>query len=145
MGAVKLSDILVTPLCRIKTGGGDVLHAMKESDIGYSGFGEVYFSWVSVGAVKAWKQHTQMTTNLVVPLGHVRFVFRLINEYGVEEFRVEDIGEGRYVRITVPPGIWFGFQGLHIPQSLILNVANIPHNPYEVERLILNEINYNWS
>ena len=137
-----LADILLTPLSRIATTGGDVLHAMKQSDAGYTGFGEAYFSWVSAGAVKAWKRHTRMTMNVVVPVGQVRFVFRL---NGTDEFRVEEIGMDRYARITVPPGIWFGFQGLGGPQSLVLNIASIPHDPNEVERLALSDINFVWN
>ena len=145
MDSVKLAEILVTPLRRIDNAGGDVLHAMKQSDAGYTGFGEAYFSWVSADVVKAWKRHTQMTMNVVVPVGQVRFVFRSVNADGIEEFRVEDIGEDRYARLTVPPGIWFGFQGLHTPQSLLLNMANIPHDRNEVERLALTDINYDWN
>jgi len=139
---MNLDDILITPLARIATSGGDVLHAMKQSDAGYSGFGEAYFSWVAAGAVKAWKRHTRMTMNVVVPVGQARFVFRLD---GTEEFRVEEIGVARYARLTVPPGIWFGFKGLLEPQSLVLNIASIPHDPNEVERLTLSEIKYDWN
>jgi dTDP-4-dehydrorhamnose 3,5-epimerase len=146
MGTMKLADILVTPLRRIETAGGDVLHAMKQSDAGYAGYGETYFSWVSAGAIKAWKRHTQMVMNVVVPVGQVRFVFRCVNAVtGVDEFRVDEIGENSYARITVPPGIWFGFQGLYAPQSLVLNIANISHDPNEVERLALTDINYDWN
>jgi len=140
-----LADILLTPLSRIETTGGDVLHAMKQSEEGYAGFGEAYFSWVSTGAVKAWKRHTRMTMNLIVPVGQVRFVFRLVNAVGAEEFRVEDIGVDCYARITVPPGIWFGFQGRSIPQSLVLNIASIPHDLNEVERMALSDSKYIWS
>ena len=142
---MKLADILVTPLRQIETAGGDVLHAMKKTDVGYTGFGEAYFSWVSAGAIKAWKRHTQMTMNVVVPVGQVRFVFRCINADGTDEFRVEDIGSNRYARITVPPGVWFGFQGLQAHQSLVLNIASIAHDPNEVERLALTDINYDWD
>ena len=140
-----LATILLTPLSRIETTGGDVLHAMKQSDAGYGGFGEVYFSWVAVGAVKAWKRHMRMTMNIVVPVGQVRFVFRSANSGGGSAFRVEEIGVDRYARITVPPGIWFGFQGLGTPQSLVLNIASIPHDPNEVERLALSEVKYAWN
>ena len=142
---MNIRDILVTPLRRVETIGGDVLHGMKQSDPGYAGFGEAYFSWVSRDIVKAWKRHTQMKMNVVVPVGKVRFVFRYVNSDDVEEFRVEEIGEDRYVRLTVPPGIWFGFQGLGTPQSLVMNIASIPHDPNEVERMLLSDINYKWS
>lgn len=142
---MNLADILLTPLPRIDAAGGDVFHAMKQTDAGYAGFGEAYFSWVSAGAVKAWKRHTRMTMNLVVPVGQVRFVFRLGNAEGAAEFRVEEIGVDRYVRLTVPPGIWFGFQGLRTPQNLVLNIASIPHDRNEVERLAVSDIGYAWN
>ena len=139
---MSLNEVVVTPLARIATAGGDVLHAMKQSDAGYAGFGEAYFSWVDAGAVKAWKRHTRMTMNVIVPVGNVRFVFRLD---GTDEFQVEEIGVDRYARITVPPGILFGFKGLAAPQSLVLNIANIPHDSNEVERSALSEIKYEWT
>ena len=145
MGPMMIADILLTPLGQVQTSGGNVLHAMKQHDVGFMGFGEAYFSWVSCGAIKAWKRHKQMTMNLVVPVGQVRFVFYRVNSDGIREFRVEEIGEDCYSRITVPPGIWFGFQGLQMPQSLVLNIASIPHDPDEVERLFQGGINYDWS
>lgn len=142
MGAVKLESILLTSLSQIETTGGNVLQALKVGDVGYVGFGEAYFSWVSSGAVKAWKRHKLMTMNLVVPVGQVKFVFYLD---GMGEVRVEMIGEDRYARITVPPGIWFGFQGLAKSQSLVLNLASVPHQKSEVERRALSAFKYDWD
>ncbi|MDP3651349.1 MAG: dTDP-4-dehydrorhamnose 3,5-epimerase [Rhodoferax sp.] len=142
MGNMSLDDILITPLARIATTGGDVLHAMKQSDAGYNAFGEAYFSWVAAGSAKAWKRHTRMTMNVVVPVGMVKFVFCV---EGSGAFRVEEIGVDCYARITVPPGIWFGFQGLSAPNSLVLNLADIPHDPNEVERMALSDINFDWK
>lgn len=142
---MKLNHILLTPLRQISAEGGNVLHAMKQGEVGYAGFGEAYFSCVAFGAIKAWKRHLKMTMNLIVPVGQVRFVFRSANNNGIDEFRVEEIGAGRYVRITVPPCTWFGFQGLHAPQSLVLNIASIPHDPNEVERLALSDVDYDWG
>lgn len=142
MGSVSLNDILVTPLARMAVVGGDVLHAMKCTDTGYAGFGEAYFSSVSMGAVKAWKLHTQMTMNIIVPVGRVRFVFHL---RATDEYRVEELGEDRYARLTVPPGIWFGFQGMAASNSMLLNIANIAHDPAEVQRAATSEIKFDWS
>lgn len=140
MGTVNLSDIQRVPMARIPTAGGDVMHAMKQSDTGYCGFGEAYFSWISAGSIKAWKRHMRMTMNLVAPVGLVRFVFCVDGQ-----FREEEIGETQYARLTVPPGVWFGFYGLSEPQSLVLNIANIGHDPTEVERLTLSDIEYVWT
>jgi dTDP-4-dehydrorhamnose 3,5-epimerase len=140
MGSVSVDQILVTPLRRIPLDEGDVLHAMKQSDAGYVGFGEAYFSMIKQGSIKAWKRHLKMTLNLVAPLGKVRFVF-VDDAGGVRE---EFAGENRYVRLTVPPSIWFGFQGLVAPQSMLLNIADISHEPEEIERKKLEEINFSW-
>jgi len=142
MGTITINDIQITPLKRIPTSGGDVLHAIKLADQGYVNFGEAYFSIAEYGAVKAWKKHLKMTLNLIVPVGMVRFVF--FSPCRPDTFRVEEIGEERYVRLTVPPGIWFGFKGLYKPYSLVYNFADIVHDPGEVERNLIHEIKYNW-
>ena len=140
-----LDDIVVTPLAQIETAGGDVLHAMKSSELGYAGYGEAYFSRISNGSIKAWKRHTRMIMNLVVPVGMVRFVFHLASNKPSHDFRIIEIGVDKYERITVPPGVWFGFQGLGNPQNLILNISSIPHDPDEVERKSINEITFDWK
>lgn len=138
---MSVGNILVTPLRRVPVLGGDVLHVMKRADPGYVDFGEAYFSLVEQGAVKAWKRHLRMTLNLVVPIGMVRFIF--MDDQGA--MREEMIGEEHYARLTVPSGIWFGFKGLAAPCSLLLNVADIPNNPAEIERRQLDAFMFDWE
>lgn len=138
---VSVGRIIVSPLQRISVTGGDVMHALKFGDPGFVGFGEAYFSAVLDGAVKAWKRHRRMTLNLVVPVGEVRFVF-IDDTAGRRE---ETAGADRYVRLTVPPGIWFGFQGLAHAGSLLLNVADIPHDPTEVDRRPADAFMVQWE
>ena len=145
MGPINLIDILVTPLSRIKTEGGDVLHAIKNTDNGFTRFGEAYFSEIDFGEIKAWKRHVTMTLNLVVPSGRVKFVFLAMEHRKISAYRIEEIGDERYARITVPPGIWFGFQGLTKPTSLVLNVASEAHDPNEVERISKEAVDFSWS
>lgn len=143
MGGKILDNIIFTPLKRINTPGGDILKILTKEETTFQGFGEAYFSIVLPGAIKAWKLHTQMTLNLVVPEGKIRFIF--VDESGAENiFRTEELGEHRYARLTVPPGIWFGFQGIDEKQSILLNIANIIHDPNESQRRDLSEILFNW-
>ena len=58
----------------ISVDGGNVLHGLKSTDVGYDGFGEAYFSLVDKDYIKAWKRHKEMRLNLVVPIGRIRFV-----------------------------------------------------------------------
>ncbi|TGL45985.1 dTDP-4-dehydrorhamnose 3,5-epimerase [Leptospira perdikensis] len=138
---MNLSEIQVTTLKEIPTAGGNVLHGLKNSDPSFFGFGEAYFSWIEAGAIKAWKRHNQMIMNLIVPIGNVKFVFYNSDS---EEFVSETIGESNYSRITVPTGIWFGFQGIDSPKNLVLNISSILHDPLEADRLDLSKINYSW-
>ena len=104
-----LKKIKVKPQKRFNAKGGDVLKILKKSDKSFKGLGEVYFSLIKYKSIKAWKYHKNMTMNLVVPQGRVKFVF--YNHLN-KKFLSKIIGEKKYSRITVPPKIWFGFQGL---------------------------------
>lgn len=137
-----LNEIILTKLSEITVKGGNVLHAMKKNDVGYVGIEEVYFSFINFKTIKAWKLHKNMTLNLVVPYGKVRFVF--CDPINPINYRVENIGFDNYYRITVPPGIWFGFKGLHAKSSIVANIANLKHDPNEVRRKDIAEFSYKW-
>lgn len=141
MGAINTGRITSTPLARVSVEGGDVLHALKSSDNGYQNFGEAYFSQIEYGAVKAWKRHINMTMNLIVPIGSILFVF--VGDDGRRQEII--VGTCNYVRLTVPPKIWFGFKGLERPYNLLLNIADIEHDPTEVERRRMDEITFDWG
>lgn len=142
MKQVSLNDIKVIELNKISTNkSGEVMHYIKRSDIGYIDFGEVYFSWINYGMIKAWKKHLKMTLNLVVPYGSVRFVFYLPDE---DKFRIEEIGYKNYKRIVVPPGIWFGFKGIEKEKNLVSNFSDVQHNPNEVMQVDKNKFIFDW-
>ena len=139
-----LPGVLVTPLRRIGHPQGDVLHGLKASDPAFQGFGEAYFSTVHAGVVKGWKKHGRMTLNLVVPVGAIRFV--LVDDRANRLQTAEiTLGTDNYARLTVPPGLWLAFEGRGAPLNLLLNVANLEHDPTEAAALPLDRIPYPWS
>ena len=140
-----IKDVLITKLDVIDAPGGNVMHGMKETSIGYSGFGEAYFSQVDKGIIKAWKRHKNMTLNLIVPVGKIKFVLFDDRDESNVRFQEIIISRDNYCRLTVPPMVWMGFQGLSSEKSMLLNIANIEHDPGEVDRLEIDKINYNWS
>ncbi len=131
----------VHKLKRISVKGGDVQHFLKNTDPSFLGFNEVYFSRVDFEEVKAWKRHRKMTLNLAVPFGEVKFVF--LNNCD-NTFKQILIGESAYFRLTVSPGVWFGFQGLNEPTSLVASLIDTPHNPEEVDRKERDSIGFKW-
>ena len=141
-----LDDIIVTPLHTFELAEGNVMHGMRNSDPEYAGFGEAYFSVINEGAIKAWKCHLQMTLNLILVCGEVKFVFATMNNDGAAKANFREIILNRqcHSRLTVPPGIWFGFKGIGTKESTILNIANIIHDPDEVKRMEQSSLKYSW-
>lgn len=147
MGKITVQDVLLTPLKRIHNPKGDIFHGMKKSDVGYSGFGEAYFSTVHFEDIKPWKKHFEMTLNFVIPLGDIRFVIYDDREKSPTKGAFFDVvlGESNYQRITIPPGVWVAFSGIGEKLNLLLNLADLEHDPAEIERkLDLSEIPYLW-
>ena len=142
-----IEGVKLTPLEIITTPAGDVLHGLKSNDPGYIGFGEAYFSTVGYGEIKAWKRHREMTLNLVVPIGKIRFVIYddRENTSTADKFQSITLSIDNYQRLTVPPNVWVGFQGVEITTNMLLNIANIQHHPDEADRLELSAIKYNWE
>ena len=141
MGKKLLSKIKITPLKIVKLSTGNIMHALNKNELKNRTFGEAYFSKIKSGKIKAWKYHLKMILNLVVPHGKVKFVFYSQKD---KNFKTVEIGEKKYLRLTVPPKIWFGFKGISKHESIILNVANIKHNPKEILRCNKNKIDFDW-
>lgn len=133
------------PLKRIPVASGDVLHGLKASADEYHGFGEAYFSCVLEKAVKGWKQHTQMTLNLIVIKGEVRFwVYNEAN--GVcDVFQMTPDRVDNYGRLTVPPGLWVAFGGVASGENMLLNVASMEHDPAEANTVPLDTFAWSWN
>jgi dTDP-4-dehydrorhamnose 3,5-epimerase len=139
-----INGVLITPLNIIQVNEGDVFHGIKSSDKGYFGFGEAYFSSIKSGQTKGWKRHQNMTLNIIVPSGEIQFV--MFDDRNNSEGRFQDIvlSLKNYCRLTIPPMVWMAFKGLSDENSLLLNVASIPHDPTESEVKKLDEIKYTW-
>ena len=129
-----------TELRRIETSGGEVMKALHAEEADFKGLGEAYFSRVNPGCVRGWKRHNEMTVNVVVPVGHVRFV--VATDDGFTEY---DLGpEHSYGRLTIEPGTWFGFAG-GVEGGLVLNLSDIVHRPDEADGKELDEFDYQWA
>lgn len=147
MGVEVIDGVIVTPQKVISVPGGDILHGLKSSDPGYCGFGEAYFSMVEHAVVKGWKRHSFMTLNLLVPVGEICFVIfdDRAESSSCGMFQELTLSRSNYCRLTVPPMVWMGFQGVSNETAMLLNVADIPHDPEEAERKELSDIEYDWS
>ena len=140
---IKETNLSIIPLEK-----GNVFHALKTTEPDFQGFGEAYFSTINFHDIKAWKKHKKMTLNIVVILGVIKFVFfdDRQNSSSRGKFHEFILGPNKnYSRLTVPPGIWMGFQGSNAGENILLNIADIVHDPNEIERKELESIEYKWD
>ena len=135
-----MNGVVLTKLKKINHPQGDIYHAMKSSDNGFSGFGESYFSTIKKEHVKGWKKHTKMVLNIIVPIGEIKFV--IYNE-STEQFFSVSLSQDNYQRLTVMPNLWVAFKGVG-EINLLLNIASIEHNPNESVNVELDSISYEW-
>jgi dTDP-4-dehydrorhamnose 3,5-epimerase len=142
-----IEGIIITPQKIIDVPGGNVYHGMRASDPGYANFGEAYFSTIEYKAIKGWKRHRDMTLNLVVPRGAIRFVIYDDRSDSLSHgvFQEVTLSQQHYCRLTVPPNLWMGFQGASVQSSLLLNIANLEHHPEETDRAELDQIKFRWE
>ncbi len=142
-----LEGMMVSDLKYFNSTEGSVYHGLRNGDGGFDRFGEVYFSTVNCDSIKAWKLHKEMILNLIVPIGKVRFHFlddRSDSKTFNHHFGIE-LSQTPYQRLTVPPGIWFGFKGIDSGINMICNVASIPHDPEEMVRKKMDQIYFDWN
>ena len=120
----------------------------RDGDV-FEAFGEIYFSCVFPGAIKAWHIHKRMTLNYAVPLGEIRFVLYDDRPDSPTRGEVQEmvLGPDTYCLVTVPPMIWNGFKGLGSETSIVANCATIPHDPDEIVRRdpMDSSIPYDWT
>jgi len=131
-----IDGLIITPIRRIAIPKGDVRCLLKDGDPGFDGFGEAYCSSIEGLAVKAWKCHRRMTVNLVPIKGSTCLK--------VHDDRPESTTRGEtwsqilspyLCRVTIPPELWFGLQGIGTEENIVLNLASLPHDDAECDEL----------
>jgi len=144
-----INGVQINPLRQIPDERGKVMHMMKAEDAVFSSFGEIYFSRVYPGAVKAWHLHDRMTINYAVPHGKIKLVLFDDRADSITKGEIQEIflGEDNYQLVTIPPFVWNGFKGIGTETALVANCASIPHDPNEITRLDPDDcfIPYNWE
>lgn len=151
--AADIDGVWLQPLAAIPAAGGPVLHFLKT---GYalapaeSRFGEIYFSEVLRGEIKAWKRHRRQTQLFAVPIGLIQIAVYDVRENSPTSGALFQTLLGRpdnYSLLSIPPGVWYGFRALGAGSALVCNCADIPHDPAESEKIAADSdlIPFSWS
>ncbi|NCO52626.1 MAG: dTDP-4-dehydrorhamnose 3,5-epimerase [Deltaproteobacteria bacterium] len=144
-----IDGVKVTPLKQILDERGKVMHMLRNDSEVFQGFGEIYFSCVYPGAIKAWHIHKKMTLNYAVPHGNIKFVLYDDRPDSPTRGELQEIflGPDNYCLVTVPPMVWNGFKGIGTEMAIVANCATIPHDSEEIDRLdpFDPSIPYDWE
>lgn len=144
-----IDGVIITPLRQIPDERGKIMHMLRSDAPHFVDFGEIYFSCIYPGAIKAWHIHRKMTLNYAVPHGRIKFVLYDDREGSPTRGELQEIfmGPDNYCLVTVPPMVWNGFKGIGSEMAMVANCASIPHDPEEIERMdpFSDKIPYVWE
>ena len=144
-----IDGVKITPKRQILDERGKVMHMLKTSDPEFEAFGEIYFSCVNPGAIKAWHIHKSMTLNYAVPYGNIKFVLYDDRPDSPTKGQLQEIfmGPDNYCLVTVPPMVWNGFKGIGTVPAVVANCATEFHTAGEIDRCdpFENDIPYDWA
>lgn len=144
-----LEGVKVTPKRKIFDDRGAIFHMLRSDEPAFENFGEIYFSQVYPGVVKAWHFHELMTLNYYGVVGAARLVLFDDRPSSATKGLCQEL----YLHpedpklITVPPRVWNGFKGIGNTPSLIANCSTVPHSKGEISYLPFDDpkFNYDWS
>jgi dTDP-4-dehydrorhamnose 3,5-epimerase len=126
----------LVPLRQIGDERGKVMHMLRSDAPFYKGFGEIYFSTVNPGFVKAW--HLQLATirHYAVLAGTARVVLYDDRDGSATSAAVNEfvLGEDNYHLLVIPSGVWSGFAAIGDQRALIADCTTRPHDPADVRR-----------
>jgi dTDP-4-dehydrorhamnose 3,5-epimerase len=147
---LKIEGVFIKELMQFQDDRGSVLHMLKSNDNNFNKFGEVYFSEILPGKIKAWKYHKKQSQNITVPIGNVKFVIYDDRKNSKTFNNTLEIELGRpnsYILLHIPPGLWYGFKSKSLYPSLIVNCADMPHDKDESFKkdYLDNFCNINWE
>jgi dTDP-4-dehydrorhamnose 3,5-epimerase len=133
---IHIPGVEIRPLQVIADERGAVMHMLRADAPHFQRFGEIYFSVVHPGAVKAWRRHRSAVMNLAVPVGEaVVAIYDDRSDSPARGVAVEiPTGQSDYCLITIPAGVWSGFMAIGNAPAVIANCATEPHDPSEVDR-----------
>lgn len=143
-----MEGVVVIPLKQIPDERGKVMHMLRCDHALFEKFGEIYFSVVYPGKIKAWHLHKKMILNYAVPSGKIKLVLYDEREKSSTKGAIEEliIGDDNYCLVKIPPGIWNGFQGIDSKPAVVANCATLPYDPEEIVRIepFSNKVPYEW-
>ena len=131
-----IAGVKITPKRKICDDRGAIFHMLRNDDPEFTQFGEVYFSKVYPGVVKAWHIHKKMALHYLIVVGSIRLALFDDRENSPTKGVYQEIflDEADSKLVTIPRLVWNGFKGIGAAPSIVANCSTEPHDPDEILR-----------
>ncbi|MHC4249473.1 MAG: polysaccharide biosynthesis C-terminal domain-containing protein [Planctomycetota bacterium] len=145
-----IDGVIVKALGPIRDDRGELCEILRSDDELFERFGQVYYTTVKPGVVKAWHYHKVQTDHLFT-IGPPALIALADGRDGSPtKGEVMELTAGREapVLIRIPPGIYHGFTAAGDREAVILNVPTEPYDRDEPDEFRLdpfeNDIPFDW-
>ena len=135
-----IKGVKIIPLRTFSDDRGKVMHMIRSTDDFFNKFGEIYFSTIFPGKIKAWGRRKKATRNYVVVEGNIKLVL-----YNGKEIQEIDMGEDNYCLTQIPPGVWSGFKTIGEKNAIVADLTDLPHSPEDAEKADVFSLTDYWK
>ena len=131
-----IDGLRITKKLQIADERGSVMHMLRIDDPEFIEFGEIYFSTINPGFLKGWHLHNRMFLNYVCVQGAITLhLYDARSDSPTKEAQLSiDLSPMNYFLVTVPPGVWNGFECAGDVTAIVANCATEAHDPSEIVR-----------
>ncbi len=129
---------------------GRLAEILRSDDEIFIKFGQVYFTTVYPGVVKAWHYHKKQYDNFCVVKGMLKLVLYDTREDSPTKGEINEffIGDHNPMLVQIPNNVYHGFKGISETETVVINISTEPYspdNPDEFRKPAHGEIPYDWS
>ncbi|UCF68328.1 MAG: dTDP-4-dehydrorhamnose 3,5-epimerase family protein [Acidobacteriota bacterium] len=130
---------------------GRLVELFRRDDPATRDYGQIHVTTLYPGVVKAWHRHRRRADVIAVVAGMARLGLYDERQGSATEGELNQffLGVHAPMRITIPPGVWFGFKGMGTDEAVIVVLTSQPFDPRDPDedRLdpLVNEIPFDWD
>ncbi len=125
---------------------GFLFEILRSDDKEFVKFGQVYLSTTTPGTIKAFHRHFRKTDHITCVAGQVKLVVVDGLEPRIWEYHLSPMSPKL---ITIPPGLWHGWQAIGSVEALLISITTEPHNPEDKDEervpAVENPWGYKWG
>jgi dTDP-4-dehydrorhamnose 3,5-epimerase len=130
---------------------GRLFEILRSDDAIFRKFGQVYITTAFPGVIKAWHYHKIQTDYFTCVHGQAKLVLYDARSGSKSFGKIMEfvIGPREPKLISIPPGVYHGFQCVSDIEAIMINVPTEPYNSQNPDEYRLDlsapEVPYEWS